>query len=104
MWYCENKDCSLHGKDVDRDTSNFPYQSKEEREKICACTECGSKLAFKKQKREVVGLARFSSLSESDKKEILKKRADSHYEKFCKDEVNFKKASVVKQIKEEARG
>jgi uncharacterized Zn finger protein (UPF0148 family) len=73
------------------------------------CPNCGSELipsSSENIKEEInvdelsINVNRFASLNEKDKKEVIKKRAKKHFEKFNKVEVERKRNETIQNIKQ----
>lgn len=101
MWYCDDKECEGFEKEVEVLTFDFAYLSKTERSKRVACPKCGKKMLFKDTTDypNHASIMKFDSMNPTDKKALLSKRANKHFDKFTKDEVMYKKLSARENAK-----
>jgi len=101
-FYCKNEECKEFNKPVFVEPSLFAYNVGEEREKLITCKGCGGKIVAEipEDNGEInANYAKFKSLSDADKKKVIGKRAEKHYQKFAKDEVESKRKDTVNEIK-----
>lgn len=106
MWYCNNEKCENHEVDIHIDEVALlsPYNTKEQMVNVTRCSKCNNPMTRRDREMEgkKVYVNRFDSLSDSEKKKIIKERATKHYDKFEKDIIERKKkqaeASIMHQI------
>ena len=67
---------------------------------LCKVCKADLILDYKEVGEISIGFNKFKSLSDEDKKGIIKKRADDHYERFEKKIATQKKRDVIKEMKE----
>jgi hypothetical protein len=78
---CINKDCKNFDKPVEVATLNWPYELESKRIKDMNCKECDTKMSSIpfESSNKAPAHAKFNSLPDDKKKEILGKRANEAY-------------------------
>lgn len=101
---CVNENCSEFGKEVFFVKLNYRFD-KEKGELVTSedlsCKVCGSELVQNK-KKGYPQLMKFNSLSEQEKKKVISKRAQDHFEKVGKEQkYNIKKEIIKRNLRDE---
>jgi len=101
MWYCKNKKCKGFGKGVKLNTISWPYMLRSQRKEKSKCLICGEYMSFISEKinDSAPSIMKFDSLSDEDKKICLKKRADQYFNKYEKEQVEYKKQSALSDMR-----
>lgn len=99
MWKCTNEQCAENGKLIDIDTSKFAYIPRSERDLRTRCGVCGEKMSFEMpqfNEDNLPKIGKFNSLSDADKKKVIKKRYDKAFKKEGgKELINHKREQRV---------
>lgn len=110
MWKCKNKNCANFNKGIEIPKMNAfisggIYLTKDERMAETTCKECGERLSFdmpEKFKNNPPSIAKFKSLSNEDKKKMIKKRYDGAFKKEGgKELINHKRNERIKKMRGE---
>lgn len=101
MWYCNNKYCANHNVKIPIDEVILlsPYYTEKQRVDHTRCSKCNQPMCREEEdNNNTVFIGKFNSMSNEDKKNMLKKRAQEHYEKFDKETVERKKKQAICSI------
>lgn len=99
-FYCGTTGCSLNGEEIT--VAKVKYSYNEDHKKlmpnpILKCGECGSVLLeIKKDGIPQIGL--YGSMNDQQKKQVISKRAKTHFEKVGKHEKEFRKQQAIKRM------
>lgn len=93
MFKCKNPNCERFDIETVVDTITWPYKVEEEREKDKLCKVCGLMMEyqFEESTNKSPVQLKFKSMSDADKKQVLKKRAQSHMAKNNFNETKLRK-------------
>ena len=97
---CEKEGCEYFGKEIVVAKVVYKFNNKTnkmESDPTMICEKCGEPMKdIPKEGFPTIG--KFGSMNEADKKKVISKRANNHFEKIGKQEKAFRKAEVIKKM------